>query len=117
MTAEETTPVGADFEVRFTDHAISLYRRGTEKLLWQIEWQAIEEIIAWKWDLFAVDRICIGFAWARSDVLKMVDEEMIGWDRLQAAIEKRFGVRQSDWWRDVAFPAFAENRRVIWKRS
>jgi hypothetical protein len=95
-----------------------VFRRDTEAMIWQIEWASIDEIIAWKRDLLTVDCICMGFAWAGSDVLKIVDEEMIGWDELQAAIEQRLGVKYAEgWWREVAIPAFAENRRIVWKRG
>ena len=106
-----------EFEIRCDEDAISLLRHGTAELEWIIRWDEITEIAAWKRDLFAIDLICLGFRWAGSEIYKEVDEHMSGWTQLMAALEQRFGLAVRSWWRDVAFPPYAEQHCVVWKSS
>ena len=104
-------------EIRISELGVRLYRLGTEEMEWHIGWDEITKIAVWKDDVFAYDIISMGFAWAGTDGYKGVDEEMKGWDALVQEIERRFGVAQSSWWSNVAFPAFATNHQVIWRKA
>jgi hypothetical protein len=82
-----------------------------------VTWDEVEEIRAFKQDLLSVDRICWGFCCRGNDSMVVVNEEMLGFKELQKAVESRFGVKEEDWFRRVAFPAFAPNMTVIWPRD
>ncbi len=102
------------FNIVYDDTAVRLLRADSDALEWEIRWQEIIEIAAWKRDLVAVDLICLGFRWAGSEVYKEVDEETEGWDALIKQIRHRYGADDREWWREVAFPAFATNLTTIW---
>jgi hypothetical protein len=82
-----------------------------------VEWAQIEEIRAFKQDLFTTDRICWGFCRPGDDLMVVASEDMVGFKELQRTVESRFGVKEEDWWRRVAFPAFARNMTVIWPKD
>ncbi len=82
-----------------------------------VNWDQVEEIRAFKQDLFTVDLICWGFCCRGNDSMVAVNEEMLGFKELQKAVESRFGVKEEDWFRKVAFPAFAGNMTVIWPKD
>jgi hypothetical protein len=82
-----------------------------------VEWDRIEEIRAFKQDLFATDRICWGFCLRGDNLMTVANEEMLGFKELQRAVEARFGVKQEDWWHRVVHPAFATNLTVIWPKD
>lgn len=82
-----------------------------------VHWDQVEEIRAFKQDLFTVDLICWGFCCRGDDPTVVVNEETLGFQELRRAVESRFGVKEEDWFRKVAFPAFAGNMTVIWPKD
>lgn len=86
----------------------------------RIEWPDVVQISAYKIDLFGFDEIRLDFDTARDDgMVVCVSEEEEGWDGLIEAIERVFpGIQKwTDWFPQVAVPAFAENRTALWERS
>jgi hypothetical protein len=85
----------------------------------QVKWNEVEEIVAFKRDLFAYDLICLGFKISRdyNTIEVEVNEHMLGFDNLMKAVENQFGVRNEDWFRQVAVPAFAVNMTTIWPKK
>jgi hypothetical protein len=82
-----------------------------------MEWAWIEEIYAYKIDLFTTDMICLSlFSHARKLAIE-IHEEMAGYNDTLASLEKFLPSYSSAWFSDVAFPAFVENRKLIWKRK
>jgi len=79
-----------------------------------MKWGDVREVRAFKEDLYTVDRICWRFCKDDDERAVDVNEEMLGFAELRKSIESRFGVRDEDWFQDVAFPAFVENMTVIW---
>ena len=80
-------------------------------------WDAVREIRAFKRDLLTIDMICWCFVVDGDARIVEVHEDMVGFRELGEAAGKWFGIDESDWWRDVAFPAFATNEIVIWSRE
>lgn len=74
-------------------------------------------LTAFKRDLYAVDRICLGIE-LKDGVTIEVDEEMKGWDSLvQKLPEYLPGCKSYDeWFEAVAFPAFELNATRIFER-
>jgi hypothetical protein len=89
----------------------------SSNLIWQVEWAALEEIVAYKLDAYVVDHLCLGLRETGGQTFHVVDEETPGWNVLQGELKHRFGVDFSEWFARVAFPPFAENWTVLWKRS
>ncbi len=82
----------------------------------EVAWDDVEEIRAYKADLFSYDLICWSFCCSGNDCPIEANEEMVGFTKLQEAVDARYSVSQ-DWWDKVAFPAFTENMTVIWPRK
>lgn len=84
--------------------------------LTNVRWVDVVEIIAFKVDLLTSDRILLGFRVDDSGDYYQVDEEWPNYQNLVNEVESRFDV-QPDWWRTVAFPAFATNLTTLWGES
>lgn len=80
-------------------------------------WDEIETVRAWKQDCFGVDRIWVAFIPADIEACVCVNEETEGYQALIDEMQRRCEGYLADWWSKVAFPAFAENHTVIWRRS
>lgn len=80
----------------------------------QITWDSVVEIVVFKRDLFSIDEICLGFRCRGRDDYQWVGEEDLEFSALQAEVEKRFSGIRTDWFQEVAVPAFRENWTVIW---
>jgi len=87
------------------------------KCLTDVKWDAVNEIRAYKADLFSTDLICWSFLCSGRDYLVEVNEEMVGFEKLQEAVKAHYGITLEDWWSEVAFPAFATNMTVIWPKK
>jgi uncharacterized protein YneF (UPF0154 family) len=83
----------------------------------QIPWRDIDEVYAYKMDLFTVDQICIVFLSHTKELGMKINEEMVGYRDALDRFPIQFPSYSYDWFTDVAFPAFAENRRTIWKKT
>jgi len=89
--------------------------KGNDKL--ELPWTAVEEIRAFKRDLFSTDLICLAFKREGKDDYIEVHEEMVGYHDLLEALPNRLPGFTLAWFLDVAFPAFETNHRTIWKRT
>jgi len=79
-------------------------------------WTSIAEIVAYKVDLWSYDIICVGIRVRESEDFIELEERWEGFRQLIAALEERFDIPR-DWWSKVSYPAFAENRAILWSRS
>jgi hypothetical protein len=82
-----------------------------------VAWSSIREIIAYKEDRFSVDDICLGFGTDDPNAFSRVTEDYIGYKEFLTELEGRFAGIRKDWFKEVAFPAFAVNRTTIWQDS
>lgn len=99
--------------VRTSESGFSLFDGDSE--LYAVRWSDLEEIFAFKVDVFAHDVIYLGFREARTDEYKEVEEECHGWNALVAEVEKRYAI-DPGWWSQVAFPPFETNLTTLWQR-
>ena len=79
-----------------------------------VPWSAVVEVFAYKDDCFFYDRICVGFRTSGDGTWWRVDEENPGYQELLAALPDHFPGIRTDWFSEVAFPAFATNRTTLW---
>jgi len=82
-----------------------------------VRWADVKEIVAFKVDLFAVDLICIAFRVSDDGEYFEIDEEMPGYKALLEALPATFPGIRTDWFSEVAFPAFATNATSLWRRE
>ena len=99
-------------EVICDDSGFSVVEHG--RTLTRVAWTEVVEVFAFKEDLFTVDEICLGFRVHEDGTFRMVNEDYIGYKELIAGLERRFSGIRTNWFSDVAFPAFAENRTTLW---
>ena len=74
----------------------------------------VNPIIPFKLDLGTHDTIRLGFRVSDDGRYWDVDEDDTGFGELRAETERRFDIRNKDWWSKVALAAFAANRTTLW---
>jgi hypothetical protein len=67
--------------------------------------------------MWAYDLICIGFRIADDGSGWEIDEKMPGYNAVLAAAEKAFPGMRTDWFWEVAVPAFERNLTTLWGES
>ena len=70
--------------------------------------------LAYKLDIGMYDEICIGFRVDSGGTYWWVSEEFVGYREFLEELSRRFPGIRADWFSDVAFPAFVENRTTLW---
>lgn len=100
--------------IQFDENHVALVREPNH-VLWELNWDDVLEIAAWKDDLWSYDEICMGFRISEGDSYFWCDEEDQGWVNLMRTCEQRFGF-EDGWWSKVAIPAFERKWTVFWKR-
>ena len=85
-----------------------------------VVWGEICEVRAYKMDLISRDLVCVSILCGPGGVPSrsiQVHEDMPGWYTLLEELQANLPGCRQDWWAEVAFPAFATNERVIFKRE
>jgi hypothetical protein len=83
----------------------------------ELRWCDVEEVHAYKLDLFATDLICLAFKKSGPEKYYEIHEEMAGYHDLLEVIPGHLPKFNLNWVLDVAFPAFEANHRTVWTRS
>ncbi len=99
-------------EVRFDGDGFSVFEEEEKKS--SVRWSDALEVFAYKIDLFSVDEICIGFRVDSAGTHHWVSEEFTGYREFLEELSQHFPGIRTDWFSDVAFPAFVENRTTLW---
>ncbi len=107
-------PEPAKRTVRFdsTGFEIVVKEEATVRVLWA----SVVEVAAFKRDLFSIDEICFGFRREGEQDFWRTGEEDNGFKEFQSEVEKRFIGIRTDWFPEVAHPAFRENWTSLWKK-
>ena len=87
------------------------------KTLARVSWSEVLEVFAYKEDRFTTDDICLGFRVHEDGTFWMVSEDFVGYKELLAELERRFSGIRTDWFAEVAFPAFVPNRTTLWGQT
>jgi hypothetical protein len=108
MTAISESGIGYQW---FTDE-------GKERHEALLAWDEIATVEVFKRDLFTLDLVCLALARVGTEDVIEVDEEDPRWLDLVDALPSYLpGCRTlGEWFTDVAFPAFEENRRRLYER-
>ena len=81
-----------------------------------LNWSDIQRITTYKYDLFAVDEICIRFEASQPDGLSIeISEEWQGFLETKQMMEKIFPNINEEWYFKVMFPAFKRNETIIYE--
>jgi hypothetical protein len=99
-------------EVRLDDNGFVVVLK--EEVKGRVLWASVVEIYAFKRDFFAIDEICLGFRCDETGFDEWAGEEDIGYAALQKEVERRFSGIRTDWFQEVAVPAFQMNRTTLW---
>lgn len=83
-----------------------------------VAWQDIVRALVYKQDLFVVDCISLALVAVDGSMIE-VNEEMEGWELLTKSLPQYLpGCKPwHEWFILVAFPAFAENKLVVFERN
>jgi hypothetical protein len=91
--------------------------RQTQGNVLELRWSEVEEVHAFKRDLFSTDLICLAFKRSGRDEYCEIHEEMAGYHDLIERLPIHLPQFNQAWFSSVAFPAFKPNHQVIWRRS
>ena len=83
----------------------------------RVFWSDVREVYAYKEDLFAFDEIRLGFRIDDDGASWTVSESCSGYPGLLAALPLRFPGIRTDWFSEVAFPAFEAKRTTLWGKA
>jgi hypothetical protein len=102
-------------------HRIHLLPNGMEVIdlatrspLFQLHWLGVKEIITFKLDAFGFAVIGLGFRIFEEPQYCIVYDDYENWNQLCDALHTEFSIHWADVFPHVAYPAFAQNRMVIW---
>jgi len=99
-------------EVRFDDKGFTIIDEQKEPV--RGCWAMVQEVFAFKEDRLTYDDICIGLRFDNAGQYWWVAEDYIGYSDFQEELKRRFSGIREDWFCEVAYSAFAENRTSIW---
>jgi hypothetical protein len=83
----------------------------------ELQWSEIEEVHAFKRDLFSTDLICLAFRRSGKEEYYEIHEEMAGCHNLMQVLPSRLPEFSLKWFSAVADPAFKTNHQVVWRRA
>lgn len=86
----------------------------------RVRWDEIIEVRAFKMDLISRDLVCLSISAGIGGIASrsiQLHEEMPGWYTLLEQLQANLAGCRQDWWAEVAFPAFATNERLIYRRE
>jgi len=79
-----------------------------------LDWSDIMEIFAFKRDLLSYDLICLGFRIDEKGTYFEIDEEIEGYEEFCSQLKSHFNEIKTDWFSEVAHPAFKLNLISLW---
>ena len=87
------------------------------EVIWEVSWDAIQRVEAFKRDLVTTDLICITVSNKRESI--ELNEEMAGWAEFIEEMENRLPIiaPRKEWYERVMKPAFAKNHEILFKNT
>jgi hypothetical protein len=82
-----------------------------------VSWGSVQEVFAFKHDCFAYDEICLGFRCDGATGDEWVGEQDPEFEAFQKQVVRMFPGIRTDWFKEVAVPAFQENRTTLWSQT
>jgi len=88
-----------------------------ERICARVEWSKVLEVFAYKEDLWDYDEILVGFRIHEDGTIAAVSEECAGYQALLDSLGQFLPGIRTDWFSEVAFPAFALNMTTLWTKQ
>ena len=86
-----------------------------KELLGSFCWSEIKQIIAYKYDNFSYDEICIGFVPKQRDESWLeISEEWEGFSQAKREMETVFPSINKEWLEEITLPAFERKETVLY---
>lgn len=84
----------------------------------QLPWETVNRVSVYKRDMLIDDLICLQCEWSHGKVIEIAEDDAL-WQPLTESLAKHLcGCKPwTEWFTDVAFPAFEANQQVIYQRS
>ena len=102
--------------IRVTQDGLDILRG--DDMLASVRWSDVKKIIAYKYDLFATDEICIGFlASPDADSWLEISEHWSGFSEATNMMEAIFPSIPKNWYTQIMVPAFERKETVLWDGS
>lgn len=100
--------------VRVGEDGLQVVRGG--KVLASVRWSDVKRIIAYKYDCFSTDEICVGLLTSPdAESWLEISEQWPGFREAVARMEARFPSIPEDWLAQVMVPAFERKETVLWE--
>jgi hypothetical protein len=80
------------------------------------QWSMVNRVIAFKRDHGLYDEICLRFDFVDRLGELEISEDWCGYDQLIQELKSALPGGPDNWWETVSFPAFAENRTIIYAK-
>lgn len=81
----------------------------------EVLWEDIEEINAYKKDLFTYDLVCIDIILQESVIT--ITEEIKGWENFLEAMNKAYALLDKNWYSKITPSPFETNFTVLYKKA
>lgn len=100
----------------FTVETYKADERATDQAT--VSWGDIEQVVAFKRDLFDIDQVCVDFVFLDASWFR-VSEDMAGFNDFVRVLPCYLSgcLSREDWWGKVVLHAFAANETVLWNRG
>jgi hypothetical protein len=86
-----------------------------DRIRFSLPWSDIREVVAFKHDNFSYDEIIVGFKTENDCGYFEVSEEFTGYASLLDELPRRLPGIKTEWFVEVAIPAFATNLTILWQ--
>jgi hypothetical protein len=106
-------PKSQQKRLEITDDSLALFESGRE--VYRFRWADVSRVQTYKQDLFSVDMICLDFVVDADQMVYTIHDEMDGFSDLSNRLTQYFPSIASNWWSEVAFPAFATKYRILYE--
>jgi len=111
LREESPTP---PLSVRVTQEGLEVVRAG--ETLASVRWCDVTTILAYKYDLFTTDEICVGFLTSPdADSWLEISEEWRGFREATDKMDELFPGIPRKWYSAVMVPGFERKETVLWQ--
>jgi hypothetical protein len=104
-------PSAENGTLKTTAKGFTLENRSEESF--NVDWEQVKQIVTFKKDCFAYDRICLEFKLNEQEYLR-IHEHMIGFWEVTKSMQNAFPGISEDWDSKVMLPAFETNYSVLY---
>lgn len=103
-------------EIRTDEHGLKIFHGVDVRAV--LHWSEVKKIIAYKYDVFTMDEICVGFFKAidAEDWLE-ISENWPGFKNACETMKSVFPGIEQNWQMEVMFPPFERCETILWQEA